>query len=255
MKEREDWINEDSMDWVLFEYFEGNLSPEEMAKVQAKFDTDPEWKKAASAFELTYLEPEVLMYPNTSKLLKKDKVIGMWWGMPLFYKSAAAMLILAGSIWLYKTNNTAIQTPLAQNEGVDTKLDSHPQKPLISQDEPQNELSIPQKFSQPVLKSDPEVIEMNRKTIAHFQTESRLIHPEYAMISDRLAPAIGPDFLIENRRSFIESLAQTWKNGDLKNPKIRFNRKVHDHNPVWVLNFKTDNYEAQAAILIKTHKN
>lgn len=62
---------EKDIDWTLFEWLEGNLSPDESEYVQQKVNTDNTWNQAYQHWKLSYLESETIPYPNKATLKKR----------------------------------------------------------------------------------------------------------------------------------------------------------------------------------------
>lgn len=85
----------------MFDYKEGNLSPEEVEEFEKFLLNHPEYEVDADAWDMAFVQNEPVEYPYAEKLEKKRRVAG-W-----YYWSAAAMLVLLlGSSSLYLFNTT-----------------------------------------------------------------------------------------------------------------------------------------------------
>ena len=73
-------IENNNIELVLFQYKEGLLTPDEMAKVEAALSQHPEWKQMADGYDpsLCITADTTAVYPN------KDRLRQISLNLPLF---------------------------------------------------------------------------------------------------------------------------------------------------------------------------
>jgi hypothetical protein len=90
-------MNTEQRDELLFDYWEGNLSPEKATWVERQCQQDPEWEKALADWEKALLPEEPLERPAFLDSLKKSDRKGLAWvyGLTLTAAASLALLFLA----------------------------------------------------------------------------------------------------------------------------------------------------------------
>ena len=97
------------IDWELFELLEGDLTPEQEAKIVNAIDENPALESDWEFMQMTQLETPDVTYTHKSKLLKKDTTLiafsAVQWKRVV---GVAAALVLCYPIWNYliKTTDT-----------------------------------------------------------------------------------------------------------------------------------------------------
>lgn len=90
-------MSAEQRDELLFDYLEGNLSPEETLRVERRCQQDPEWAAALAEWRMAYVPEEPLERPEfLDKLIKKEPRKLAWvYGFSLATAAALALFMVA----------------------------------------------------------------------------------------------------------------------------------------------------------------
>ena len=96
-----------NIDQWLFELYEGNLSPEQIAQLEVFLMQHPELDVDLDMWKLSYVSPTPLVYPHQDKLEKRRPAILYW------STSAAAIFALVVGAIFYFEEDTASMSPFS----------------------------------------------------------------------------------------------------------------------------------------------
>lgn len=100
-------MNTEQRDELLFDYLEGNLSPEEALRVEHLCQQDPEWAKALAEWQMAYVPEEALERPAfLDKLVKKEPRKLAW-----IYGFAAAAAAALTLLLMPRSSEPKLSTP------------------------------------------------------------------------------------------------------------------------------------------------
>lgn len=109
-------ISENNLDEILFEYFEGNLSAEDMASVEGFVKEHPHFQADFDAWKASYYDAEEVDYPLAGDLLAGSKgAIWMRWAV-----GGLIVLLAGGGIWAWMSNSSG-EVPAAAGSHEDSE--------------------------------------------------------------------------------------------------------------------------------------
>lgn len=90
-----------NIDVWLFELREGNLSPEQVAKLEAFLLMHPEFDVDKDMWEMAKVDATEVVYPNQKQLERRKSPVIYWW------TSAAAVIVVGGLFFLFNSSESA----------------------------------------------------------------------------------------------------------------------------------------------------
>lgn len=87
-------MNTEQRDELLFEYLEGNLSPDEAIRVENLCQQDPDWAKALAEWQMAYVPEEALERPAFLDKLVKKEPRKLTWVLGFAAATAACLALL-----------------------------------------------------------------------------------------------------------------------------------------------------------------
>jgi hypothetical protein len=100
-------MSKEELEFRLFEYLEGDLSPEEMEEVEQMVLEDDALKQELELLKRATLHAEPLVYANKESLKKSSTIIPLWIGTSVAIKSAAAAALIVATIGVYQWINSS----------------------------------------------------------------------------------------------------------------------------------------------------
>lgn len=121
-----------NIDQWLFELYEGNLSPEQIAQLETFLMQHPELDVDLDMWKLSYVSATPLVYPHQDKLEKRRPAIIYWSA-----GTAAIFALIVGGIFYFEADTTPMlslsSTPLA-NRDLSTNIDLLNEKTVVYTD-------------------------------------------------------------------------------------------------------------------------
>ena len=87
-------MNTEQRDELLFDYLEGNLSPDEALRVENLCQQDPDWAKALAEWKMAYVPEEALERPAFLDKLVKKEPRKLTWAVGFAAATAACLALL-----------------------------------------------------------------------------------------------------------------------------------------------------------------
>lgn len=195
-------INQENIDQLLFDYFEGNLSEQEKSSLLNFIHQNPEYEKDFSQWAKTYvcIDNTPKDYGLSATLLKKSPSTKPTRG---WLYGGLALVILMGYLWFALTE---FEKPIEKHAPTDV---------LILQKDKQNPISSPTIVEEEITSSlepipatsskihEPNHLQLN--TITNTKTEKKIIDTEPIDLVEKQPKEVDERYLPENgKRSEIE---------------------------------------------------
>lgn len=110
-------VNQDNIEWMIFELLEGNFDPKYSAELRKAIQKNPEWQSLLKSYEQTYLKHDVIEFPN-KKSLHKSATLKISWISKSIAAASVVLLICVG--WYLKVS-------IKSNPIPNVTVDNHPQ--------------------------------------------------------------------------------------------------------------------------------
>ena len=135
-------VNQENIEWMIFELLEGNLDPKDSAELRQAIQKNSGWQSLFQTYEKTYLAKETIEFPN-KKSLHKSALLKVSWIQKSI--AAASVLLLLSAGWYFKVSLTNNPIPKVAADNHLQPLKEKTETPRVNKKVEKEELNTEQK--------------------------------------------------------------------------------------------------------------